>query len=556
MRRKLEDFPYKVSFASNIRVVSDASKEIAKASLSDLKTFFPKGFEERSDLFPWAANLTVANLGNENGDLIDTDVALAIFKKFENTQVNLEHNPDTICGFVTNAGLTKFNSNFKEGVGSELLDNSKIEGYEPFNIAVGGYVWAMMFPTVVDKLLRSSDPASPSYLKASTSWELGFESFKIQLGSRDRSEAEIIEDPARIKELFKYHKSQGGTGKTPDGKEVYRLISFSKKEDGTNDLDSIVPMGLAFTLNPAAAVAGVVTPITDEDEENETEEGEDEMICSECGETYEGEEMHEEEVTCAKCGKKTTLKSKSEASSLNKNEEKSKKDEKNISILTNSPVIPNTSKIMKKFTSLAEIVSLNDETKAEYSFANINHVVEAGIADKISTEIEKVAKDWKEKVEAEKQAAQAAKQEAEDLKQKVSAAEKELSEIKSELQILKDEQAKVLADNLYNERMASFDEQYDLDDEDRTTIAKNIKDADEEKYNAFAKDAAVFFKSKKKGAKKDKEQAKASTVIKDELDNVDPQGAKVPSTPTPSDNNKYANAFELGKGISFETRKK
>ena len=84
--------------------------------------------------------------------------------------------------------------------------------------------------------------------KVSASWEVGFSEYKIAVGSKNLEEAEIISDPQKVDEMKGMLKGFGGKGVTEDGKPIYRLIS------GT-----IYPLGIGFTMKPAANVQGVIS---------------------------------------------------------------------------------------------------------------------------------------------------------------------------------------------------------------------------------------------------------------------------------------------------------
>ena len=50
----------------------------------------------------------------------------------------------------------------------------------------------------------------------------------------------------------------------------------------------------------------------------------------------------------------------------------------------------------------------------------------------------------------------------------------------------------------FNQRMASFDERYDLTDEDRKVLASQIKDLTEEDFASFDQNMTVLLSSKVK----------------------------------------------------------
>ncbi len=95
-------------------------------------------------------------------------------------------------------------------------------------------------------------PSDSAYQKVSASWEVGFSDYVLAVGSNDLEEARIISDPSKIEEMKGFLRSYGGSGKTQDGESIFRLI--------TGD---IYPLGIAYTLNPAADVKGLYSESDD-----------------------------------------------------------------------------------------------------------------------------------------------------------------------------------------------------------------------------------------------------------------------------------------------------
>ena len=115
--------------------------------------------------------------------------------------------------------------------------------------------------------------------------------------------------------------------------------------------------------------------------------------------------------------------------------------------------------------------------------------------------------------------------------------------------------------------MASFDEEFDLSDEDRQVLATDIKDLNEESFAAYKNKMAVLMKEKNKAAKKAKEEemkkakaseikeeVKASTsseqsateVVDEVLDNSNVEKNSIPNSTATADvslREKYSKAF-------------
>jgi len=149
---------------------------------------------------------------------------------------------------------------------------------------------------------------------------------------------------------------------------------------------------------------------------------------------------------------------------------------------------------------------------------------------------------------------------------------KQVEELNQKLATIEAEKLAKAQEEAFNMRMASFDEEFDLSDEDRKVIASDIKDLNEEAFSAYKNKMAVLMKEKNKAAKKAKmakeeemkasvtsAEVKASTevaqeisttqeVVEQAVDNGSKASIEIPnSAPAaqPSVKEKYASAFGL-----------
>ncbi len=538
---KPRQYKYTSKFFATARCAVDIEqgKSLSIASINDLKSILPKDAGSNPDLLPIAANACVANIGNLWGDLVDTDIAKIIYPKFVHKYINLEHDRTQNVGFLTTAALSKFNSSYSLGLGSELLNPEDVTGFEPFNISVGGYIWRVSNQDLVDKLIEANDPDNPLYLKIAMSWELGFDDYILMVGSKERNykDIELITDPAKIESLASNLKSKGGKNRLPDGRPVYRIITASYNEDGSVDENSVIPVGVGLTFTPAGAVTGIVTP------------------------AFQVE------------------------ASLN--EKNNQQIEKNNSQNTNGDVSIDITKHMKTLKSLKDLASVNDENVKEFSFANIANILEASeqsVASQVSAAVETAGKEWSQKVNAEKEAVASAQKEAGEAKKKSEEVAASLDEANKKIASLEKTQQEVLASQKFNERMSYFDEKYDLNDADRKALASRVKTLDDTAFTDFAENEfAVFAAAKKKGVnpfakkedaqdggaddyeedangKKVKKVAKATAPVEDaaKIAIANAQAVAnqtvVPNTPgaaEPTLKQKLANSFKLGEGVKF-----
>ena len=221
------------------------SSFISLASLDNLESLVPKGinFEENIDLMGVAFNAAVVNIFNRNGDGIDSATAAKFTKNFVHKPTNIEHDKEKIVGHIATAGFSEYKTN--NIIGEESIKKLK----KPFNIALGAVVYKSANKAFALALQRSVDPEDSYHNKISASWEVGFTDYNLAVGSDKLSEARIVSDQEEIEELKGYLKAYGGNGKTDKGENVYRLI-----------VDNIYPLGIGFTVNPAADVKGIFMP--------------------------------------------------------------------------------------------------------------------------------------------------------------------------------------------------------------------------------------------------------------------------------------------------------
>ena len=237
--------PFLSSFSSVIKpmVSEEKDKLLAIASLQELKNFIPDiDTEKHIDLLPIAFDACVINRPNKNGDMIDTDTALAVYKNFINKFIDTEHNRQKVIGVILSASLSEFGTN-------RLLAEQEVIGTkEPFNITLGGILWKAVNGDLCDLVEDSNDPTSTNYMAVSASWELGFSDYDIaEMGQGEKNfiTARILTAPDEIEGVRKYLKALGGSG-VKDGKCYYRM----PKKD-------VIPMGIGLTEKPAAEVKGV-----------------------------------------------------------------------------------------------------------------------------------------------------------------------------------------------------------------------------------------------------------------------------------------------------------
>jgi len=227
-------------------VSSEKDEYLALASMEKLSDFIPEvNTEENVDLLPIAFNACVANRVNKNGDVVDGETAVAMAKNFINKQINIEHNRERVVGVILKAGFSQF------GTDEPMDEVSASELKSPFNITLGGVIWKVVNNNLAKMIENSSDPTSEDYEKISASWELGFSDYNLIMLEGEEKNIEdgvIISDSQEIEKHKGMLRSLGGSGKTEDGRSIYRKV-----------INDVVPLGIGLTENPAADVVGVLT---------------------------------------------------------------------------------------------------------------------------------------------------------------------------------------------------------------------------------------------------------------------------------------------------------
>ena len=403
------------------------SSFISLASLDNLESLVPKGinFEENIDLMGVAFNAAVVNIFNRNGDGIDSATAAKFTKNFVHKPTNIEHDKEKIVGHIATAGFSEYKTN--NIIGEESIKKLK----KPFNIALGAVVYKSANKAFALALQRSVDPEDSYHNKISASWEVGFTDYNLAVGSDKLSEARIVSDQEEIEELKGYLKAYGGNGKTDKGENVYRLI-----------VGNIYPLGIGFTVNPAADVKGIFMP--PEESEAPTPKGDEEK----------------------KISQNQLI---------------------NVKTKKNSPM---------EETIISELKDLLVEKKfSKEAVASMTSTFADAIKEKDEQYRNDLSRAQEEK-EAFAKESEELKSSMEELKTQFGESQKKIAEFeaahKAERAVAK-----------FNERMDVVDKQYDLEDDDKQFLANELKELDvtDEAFASFQEKLTVVWKHKDKEAK-------------------------------------------------------
>ena len=192
----------------------------------------------------------------------------------------------------------------------------------------------------------------------------------------------------------------------------------------------------------------------------------------------------------------------------------SQNSEKNVNQIDNV----DTYQEKTKEQSTMKIESLKDITEE-----SVKTLTASAVSDFISEEV----KEASEKFVQERDAAQTSLRETEEKHETLSTEnelnKEQIEKLNSELTTLKSEIEQQKKEVLFNERMASFDEEYELSEKDREVIASDIKDLDEEAFTAYNTKMTILLEEKKKSVIAEKaetaakEDVQAETEVKEEV---------------------------------------
>jgi len=343
----------------------------------------------------------------------------------------------------------------KFGTNESLSEEEAKDMKEPFYITLGGVIWKIINPQLSNLIEESNDPSSENYMNVSASWELGFNEYDLVIlenNNKNIEDAKIISDEKEKDKLKKNLKAFGGSGKIDKDKSIYRQV-----------LGNVIPLGIGLTANPAADVQGVAT----KDNQNiEIKQEEEESI---------------------------------DSSNIDAENNISQKEENTV----NQEGVIN--RIIMKIENINQIT---DEL--------LKQVTASSLTDFIQEELKKASETFVAEKNEKDNAIKAAQEKYEALSTESEKVKEELEKVKASLAKLEEEKVAKAKEEAFNLRMASFDEEYDLNDEDRQVLATDIKDLNDETFAAYKNKMAVLMKEKNKAAKKAKEEemkkAKASEI--------------------------------------------
>lgn len=181
-------------------------------------------------------------------------------------------------------------------------------------------------------------------------------------------------------------------------------------------------------------------------------------------------------------------------------------------LFNNSDKTKKTS-VTQNIPNMEKLELILEEIKASMIANKVKEESIANVVKDFADKIKEANEGYLTQINESKAAREKAEKESAEIKASLDTQAKELAETKEKLVKLEsDSQAKASAE-LFSARMAEFDAEFDLDEEDKKALAADIKalDNSDESFAAFKGKMNVFMKDKNKKAKEEKaKEAKAS----------------------------------------------
>lgn len=443
-------FNFEIFAADIVKLADLPTKEKSLASLNE---FLPNLDEKKDiDLLSIAFNGAVVNMFNKNDDGISSATAVKIIDYFKNKPINIEHDRSRIVGHITSAGFTDKENKKVMNSDEAMMTN------DPYNLSFGGYIYKLVNSEFYNELKNSMNPENEMFQSISASWEIGFNSYAIALGSSNVSNAKILDKEDQVEHYSKYLRSFGGEGFTESGERVYRLI-----------MGEVYPLGIGLVENPAADVKGV--------------------IC------------------------------KNEEQSLPNTDKNSAKSNINISNDT-IDISQSDQNVVNNLDSLKNMEILNQIKEALAAEKKISDEVIASVTSKFADAIKEYNEKYLQQIQEKEEAIANELKEKEDLKQSIADIESKLAAAQEQIEEFEAAKKQEAVAALINQRMEEIDSEYALDNDSRKTILEDLAGLDsDEAFASYKNKLSIFLKDRTKEAiakaqeeKKAFEEAQASVT--------------------------------------------
>lgn len=225
----------------------------------------------------------------------------------------------------------------------------------------------------------------------------------------------------------------------------------------------------------------------------------------------------------------------------------------------------------KKEKICVKLDSMKIETLKDINEETWSTLSASSVSEFVSEELRKTSEQFVLESNLVKESLKAATDKASALTADNEALKAKIEEVKSQMDSLLAEKHQADLQEKFNQRFASFDTEFELDEEDRAIIASDIKDLSEEGFATYHKKMSKLMFLKKKKAKSDpemKDQAKELTekqknlpdfikkkiqeaseasVVEDAIDGAELQKENLPNNSQVNEslNDKYKRAFSI-----------
>jgi len=181
------------------------------------------------------------------------------------------------------------------------------------------------------------------------------------------------------------------------------------------------------------------------------------------------------------------------------------KENKKTSVTQNNP---------KNMENIEKILERLEATLASIAKKELKEEAKAGLVADITEEIKKASEKYSADLAAKEAAKASAEQKAAELAVKQEKLEADLAAASKKLTELESKAAAEAAANIFSARMDDFNNEFELDDEDRKILAADLKDMDDkdETFAAYKNKMAKLMSGKSKKGCKAAEEAKAKAL--------------------------------------------
>ena len=478
-------FKFRSTFVceASVHAPSEDELKVAKASLDGLRQLLPADIDPEADpdLLYISGDGALGGKVNRNRDGITKETAVAIHKSSRNKFINAEHDRGSILGVVLYPALTKLDTH------EILTDEQALASDEPFNMSFAGVLWKVVSPMISQYIAKQGDSTDKTVL--SLSWEIAFSRYSCLVGGDEIAKGRLIpmEDPS----FALYDKmlvQNGGKGVDAKGTNVSRVIEG----------DAII-LGFGIVSQPAAHVKGIL-PI---EKAAPAAPVSVELSATQIDAIAESlKKKIQDSEAAKKSAVEAVLPLKTEAAAPSQTAASVPPVAEIFRTPTNTRVTPT---IHMKIETVEQLTANWEEIRKLETAASVADFVKAikDGSDKYMADL-KAQEDLLKNAELAKAANE---KRASELQASLDKVQKELAEVRAS-------QEAIQANQKFQERMAAFDEKFDLDDEDRALLTKDIKDLDDDAFAAYAKkcDKLMAAKSKKAAAEAAEVAAKDAAI--------------------------------------------